>query len=342
MQDFLRFVRVLRRYNAGVKSSSSISRIAKITASVTIFAASQSQGSEITGSGPDLDFRIAEIKQKTAELVALESARLSTLSAQQRFSAAPILWQVPGALTEFRDCANCPRMVVIPAGEFTMGSHPSEGGAEAQHRVTIATPFAVSKFEITFEEWDACVSDGGCGGYRPDDEGWGRGEHPVINISWEDGQAYASWLSNKTGKTYRLLSESEWEYAARAGTTTRFGQGDSISPGEANYDGSIDGSGSSEVNRQHTMPVGSFAANGFGLHDMHGNVSEWVEDCWRDEYAAKAPIDGSAWLEGNCNGRVVRGGSWEDSQVELRSAARTGGNKEDRFYTDGLRIARSL
>jgi len=233
-------------------------------------------------------------------------------------------------------------MVVMPAGEFTMGSPPSEGGAEVQHRVTIATPFAVSKFEITFEEWDACVMDGGCGGYRPDDEGWGRGKRPVINISWEDGQAYASWLSNKTGKQYRLLSESEWEYAARAGTTTRFGQGDSISPGEANYNGSIDGSGPSAVNRQSTMPVGSFPANGFGLHDMNGNVSEWVEDCWHDEYAAKPPIDGSAWLEGNCNGRVVRGGSWEDSQVELRSAARTGGDKEDRFYTDGLRMARSL
>jgi formylglycine-generating enzyme required for sulfatase activity len=198
-----------------------------------VIVASQSQGSEIVGPGSDLDLRIAEIKQKTAELVAPESARLRALSPQQRISAAPIIWRVPGALIEFRDCIDCPRMVVIPAGEFTMGSPPSEGGAE-QHRVTIATPFAASKFEITFEEWDACVMDGGCGGYRPDDEGWGRGEHPVVNMSWEDGQGYATWLSNKTGKPYRLLSESEWEYAARAGTTTRFGQGDGISPGQAN------------------------------------------------------------------------------------------------------------
>jgi formylglycine-generating enzyme required for sulfatase activity len=233
-------------------------------------------------------------------------------------------------------------MVVIPAGEFTMGSPPSEQGAEAQHRVTIAAPFAVSKFEITFEQWDTCLKEGGCSSYRPDDEGWGRGERPVINVSWQDAQAYATWLSRKTGKPYRLLSESEWEYAARAGTTTPFSHGNSVSPNEANYDGSNDGSGPSKVNRQRTTPVGSFPANAFGLHDMHGNASEWVQDCWQDEYAAGTPTDGSAWLEGNCNGRVVRGGSWEDSQVELRSAARTGGNKEDRFYTDGIRIARSL
>jgi formylglycine-generating enzyme required for sulfatase activity len=249
---------------------------------------------------------------------------------------------VPGAVTEFEDCSGCPRMVVIPAGEFTMGSPASAQGAEAQHRVTIASPFAVSKFEITFDEWDVCLAEGGCRGYRPDDEGWGRGKRPVMNVSWEDAKAYANWLSRKTGQPYRLLSESEWEYAARAGTTTMFSGGDALSPHQANYDGSVDGTGPSDENRQTTMPVGSFAANGFGLHDMHGNVSEWVEDCWQDDYTARHPTDGSAWLEGNCNGRVVRGGSWEDSQVELRSAARTGGDKTDRFYTDGLRIARSL
>jgi formylglycine-generating enzyme required for sulfatase activity len=233
-------------------------------------------------------------------------------------------------------------MAVIPAGEFTMGSPPSEFGAETQHRVTISYPFAVSKFEITFEEWDVCVDEGGCGGYRPDDEGWGRGRQPVMNISWLDAKSYVDWLTKKTGKSYRLLTESEWEYAARAGTTTMFSLGVSLSPHIANYNGSPDGSEHPELNRQKTLPVGSFLSNGFGLYDMLGNVSEWVEDCWNDDYTASAPNDGSAWLQGKCNGRVVRGGSWEDSESELRSAARTGGNQDDRFYTDGLRIARDL
>jgi formylglycine-generating enzyme required for sulfatase activity len=291
-----------------------------------------------------LETGIAELKAKTAALVASARAGLSTLSPQQRLSAPPAIWRAPGALAEFKDCTDCPQMIVIPAGEFTMGSPPTEQyrGAEAQHRVTIAAPFAVSKFEITFDEWEACVNDGGCGGYRPDDQNWGRGKRPVINISWENAEAYVNWLGHRTGKPYRLLSESEWEYAARAGTTTPFFYGDALSASNANYDGSVDGSGPSDVNRQSTMPVGSFPANGFGLHDMHGNVSEWVEDCWHDDYNAMAPTDGSAWLDGDCNGRVVRGGSWEDSQAEHRSAARTGGAKGDQFYTGGLRIARSL
>ena len=168
-----------------------------------------------------------------------------------------------------------------------------EQGAEAQHRVTIAVPFAMSKFEITFEQWDACANEGGCGGYKPDDEGWGRGDRPVMNVSWLDAKAYVEWLGRKTGKPYRLLSESEWEYAARAGTTTMFPVGNTLSPREANYNAATDGSGPSDVNRQKTMPVGSFPANPFGLHDMHGNVSEWVEDCWHNEYTAAAPVDGS-------------------------------------------------
>ena len=311
-----------------------------IIACTMICAASQVRGNEL--ARPDFDAQFAELKAKTAELAASARPRLDALSPQQRLSAPPAIWRVPGTLTQFQDCADCPQMVVIPAGEFTMGSPPSDQAAEAQHRVTIAAPFAVSKFEITFSEWDACATDGGCGGYWPDDQGWGRGNQPAINISWENAKSYADWLRRKTGKPYRLLSESEWEYAARAGTTTRFSHGDNLSPNQANYDGSVDGSGPSEVNRQRTVAVGSFAPNGFGLHDMHGNVAEWVEDCWHDEYTAMAPTDGSAWVDGNCNGRVVRGGSWEDSEVEHRSAARTGGDKRDQFYTDGLRIARGL
>jgi formylglycine-generating enzyme required for sulfatase activity len=287
---------------------------------------------------------LAEIKAKTAILVAASLKRRSSLSPKQQLAAPPAIWKVPGVLTEFTDCAGCPRMVILPAGEYTMGSPASETyrGAEAPHRVTIGYAFAVSKFEITFDEWDMCVAEGGCAGYRPDDEGWGRGTHPVMNMSFYDAKAYVDWLSRKTGKPYRLLSESEWEYAARAGTTTPFAFGATISPTEANYEGSGDGTGPSDVNRQRTLPVGSFPANRFGLHDMHGNVSEWVEDCWHDQYTPETPADGSAWLDGNCGGRVVRGGSWEDYQGDLRSAARTGNGNDDQFYTDGLRIARGL
>jgi formylglycine-generating enzyme required for sulfatase activity len=291
-----------------------------------------------------LEARIAELKAKTAEMVEHERARLAALSPHQRLSAPPAIWRVPGAISTFRDCAGCPEMVVIPAGEFTMGSPDSEPfrGAETQHRVTIAAPFAVSKLEITFDQWGACVKDGGCDGYRPDDQHWGRGKRPVIDMSWENAKAYVNWLGRKTGKPYRLLSEAEWEYAARAGTTTAYSTGSTISPRQANYDGSGDGSGPSEANRQKTLPVGSFPANAFGLHDMHGNVSQWVEDCWHDDYTAAAPTDGSAWLDGDCNGRVLRGGSWGDSEVELRSAARTGEYKDNSSFNDGLRVARSL
>ena len=291
---------------------------------------------------PKSEAQIAALKAKTAALVASARPSLEALSAPQRLVAPPVVWRVPGAITQFKDCAGCPQMVVIPAGEFTMGSPPSEQGAETQHRVTIAAPFAVSKFEITFDGWGACVKDGGCGGYRPQDQGWGRGKRPVIDISWEKAKVYANWLSRKTGKPYRLLSEAEWEYAARAGSTKAFSTGPSLAASAANFDGSDDGSGPSEVNRKKTMPVGSFPANGFGLHDMHGNVSEWVEDCWHDDYTAGAPTDGSAWVEGNCDGRVMRGGSWEDSQTELRSAARLGEFKYESSYTDGIRVARGL
>ena len=288
-----------------------------------------------------LEVQITELKATTATLIASERLRLGALSAQERLSAAPVIWRVAG-LTEFRDCDECPQLVVIPAGEFTMGSPPSEQNAETQHRVTIAYPFAVSKFEITFDDWDLCSREGGCRGGELGDNGWGRGRNPAIHISWIDAAAYVRWLSAKTGKRYRLLSESEWEYAARAGTVTRYSLGEAISPKLANYDGSTDGSGPSAQNRQKTVQVGSFPANAFGLHDMHGNVSEWVEDCWHPEYTAETPVDGSPWLDGNCDGRVMRGGSWEDSEEELRSAARVGEYSSNSSYVDGFRIAREL
>ena len=247
----------------------------------------------------------------------------------------------------FRDCAECPELVVVPAGSFTMGSPQNEKDRDSdegpQRAVTIARAFGVGKFEITFAEWDACVVGGGCSGYRPSDQGWGRGTRPVINVSWDDAKGYVEWLGRKTGKPYWLLSEAEWEYAARAGTTTPFHTGATITPEQANYNGDYTyANGPKGVYRQRTVEVGQFPANGFGLHDMHGNMREWVEDCWHDSYAG-APADGGAWLtDGNCGSRVLRGGSWYSNPRNLRSADRSWGGTGNRYPNVGFRVARTL
>ncbi len=240
----------------------------------------------------------------------------------------------------FRECDVCPEMVVVPAGNFMMGSPSHEEGRGSDEgpvrRVTITELFSVGVREVTFAEWDACASAGGCGGHRPDDEGWGRGNRPVVNVSWKDAQAYVDWLSRKTGAEYRLLSEAEWEYAARAGTTTRYFWGDDVGRNRANCSG-----GSCGDSWKFTAPVGSFAANGWGLHDMHGNVWEWVDDCWNGSYAG-APSDGSAWESGNCDRRDLRGGSWSNEPRILRSANRDGGGTGVRLNSVGFRVARTL
>ncbi len=246
------------------------------------------------------------------------------------------------AVAVIRDMA----MVVIPAGSYVMGSPSSEAGRWGdegpQHRVTISESFAVGAYEVTFEEWDACVSAGGCDGHIPDDRGWGRGRRPVINVSWEDAQRFVAWLRRVTGEPYRLLSEAESEYVARAGTTTPFHTGSTISASQANYDGGYTyGNGRTGVYRQKTVEVGSFPPNGFGLHDVHGNVLEWVEDCWNDGYRG-APSDGVAWAMGDCGRRVVRGGSWGDSPEDLRSASRSWSETGDRYDDVGFRVAWTL
>ncbi len=241
--------------------------------------------------------------------------------------------QVPG--TTFRDCKECPEMVVLPAGSFVMGSPASETGRDdnegPQHRVTIGSLLAVGKYEVTFAEWDACARAGGCARYKPSDRGWGRGRRPVINVSWEDARSYVLWLFRMTGKRYRLLSEAEWEYAARAGTATPYHFGERISPDDANY-GKLNGG---------TVPVGSYSASRFGLHDMHGNVWEWVEDCW-NKYYRGAPSDGRPWQSGYCFNRILRGGSWKSAPRGVRSANRLRGQPGGREIYDGFRVARTL
>jgi formylglycine-generating enzyme required for sulfatase activity len=256
----------------------------------------------------------------------------------------------------FKDHELGPEMVVVPAGEFTMGSSPSEIAAlkkeyekdwfeweGPQHLVRIKAPFAVSRFAVTFDEWDACIADGGCKGYRPSDQGWGRGKRPVINVSFDDAMAYVAWLSRRTGKSYRLLSEAEREYVTRAGTRTPFWWGETISTAQANYDGNYTSRGGAKGEyRQRTVSVDSFEPNPWGLYNVHGNVWEWCEDAWHDDYKG-APEDGSAWLEGgDANRRVVRGGSWIDIPRVLRAANRDWDTSDDRFSLLGFRVARTL
>lgn len=254
------------------------------------------------------------------------------------------------AVRVFRDCADCPEMVELTGGAFLMGSawfEENNLGDERPRRLVRVPPFAVGRFEVTFEEYDACVASGGCNGYRPEDEGWGRGTRPVIKVSWEDAQAYVAWLSRKTGQRYRLLSEAEWEYAARAGTTGRFSNdgGDAQLCQIANHsDQSTDYSWRNSTCNdgvgEQTAPVGRYAANPFGLHDMHGNVWEWVEDCYQDSYS-KAPANGVAAATSNCADRVYRGGSWGNYPRFLRSAYRVRNTPTYRDDVLGFRLART-
>lgn len=246
----------------------------------------------------------------------------------------------------FRDGEDFPEMVVVPAGHFLMGSPSDELGYDdsqgPQHRVTIPKPFAVGRFAVTFDEWDACVAQGGGAGYRPVDNGWGRSKQPVINVSWEDAQAYLEWLRGKSGEDYRLLSEAEWEYAARAGTVTPFHSGQTITTDQANYNGNYSyGSGRKGEYRKQTVSVKTFEPNEFGLYQVHGNVWEWVEDRWHDSYKG-APDNGDAWVGGNNFARVLRGGSWDGHPRNLRSAYRFRLDAVDRYYGIGFRVARTL
>ena len=238
---------------------------------------------------------------------------------------------------KFQDCPECPEMVVVPPGSFRMGSPPGEAGRSDDegpvYKVTIDYMFAAGVYEVTFSEWDYCVEQGGCHGYELDDYGWGREGRPVIDISWHNAKAYLSWLSQKTGKPYRLLTEAEWEYAARAGIATPFHFGNTITSDDANY---------KDSGFSQTTPTGSYPANKFGLHDVHGNVWEWVKDCWHNNYQG-SPADGSAWIAGgNCSLRVMRGGSWYGEPRSLRSANRGGLNADLRDRDSGFRAALTL
>jgi formylglycine-generating enzyme required for sulfatase activity len=237
----------------------------------------------------------------------------------------------------FKECDSCPEMVVVPNGSFTMGTPASEPqrepGEDPQHRVTIAQPFAVGRFAISFDEWDACLADGGCDGFKGDDQRFGRGRLPA--------KSYLTWLSKKVGRTYRLPSESEREYFARAGTTTPFWFGSTISAKQANYAtvSSYNNAGNIDIHDNGPRLVDSYAPNKFGLYQVHGNAREWTEDCYNKRYTQDKPADGSSWLDGNCNKRMARGGYWLDLPDKIRSGARY---NSDADAGQSFRVVRTL
>ena len=257
------------------------------------------------------------------------------------------------AAETFRDCEVCPEMVVIPPGEFVMGSPESETGRYdnegPQHTVQIERAFALGKHEVTGAQWAACVADARCTAF---DREPGGPQEPAIMVSWLEAKEYVGWLSRKTGRPYRLASESEWEYAARAGTVeARFwGEDPHLGCGYAN----VHDRTSREKNLQFVWahhdcddgsagaaPSGSLEANGFGAHDMLGNVAEWVEDCWNDSYAG-APEDGAAWQSGSCRARILRGGTWRNGPRVVRSAFRIRSGIGYHGGDIGLRVAMTL
>lgn len=246
----------------------------------------------------------------------------------------------------FKDCAVCPEMARLPAGRFEMGAPLSELARREDEgpvrTVAIVRPFAIGAKEVTFSQWNACVVAGGCRGYQPADQKWGRGSRPVINVSYEDAKSYASWLSTITGRRYRLPSEAEWEYAARAGRGRPFGMAGPLTADVANYNAQYAYFGQKGMFRRRTMPTASFAPNAFGLYDMHGNVWEWTEDCWAPSHQG-APDDGAPRTEGaDCSRRVLKGGAWNTGGWRLRAAHRIGKARGAREFDNGFRVVREL
>jgi formylglycine-generating enzyme required for sulfatase activity len=250
---------------------------------------------------------------------------------QQAATALAAPQRAPGDI--IRDCEGCPEMVVLDGGLFVMGSPANEAGRrpdEGPQREVSIVPFALSRTEITFAQWDACLGGGGCNGYSPPDGGLGRGDRPVTNISWQDAQAYLDWLNGRAGGLrYRLATEAEWEYAARAGASTPYAFGARVTATQATYRVRV------------SSAVGAREANAFGLSDMHGNVAEWVEDCYAPNYEL-APIDGAAVQSDECVRRVHRGGGYADQAAALRAAARQPALPTARSPSVGFRVARTL
>ncbi|MCF8507079.1 MAG: formylglycine-generating enzyme family protein, partial [Caulobacter sp.] len=259
----------------------------------------------------------------------------------------PVAGVYPQVKSVFKDCETCPEMVVVGPGTYARGSPTTEKerwkDEEPVRDVRIGYSFAVGVYEVTFAEWQSCVAGWGCAGNKkPRSRSFGEGRRPVIDVSWKDAQEYVAWLRETTGQGYRLLSEAEWEYVARAGTATPFWSGSTITTAQANHIGSTYGEGGKLDWRAQAVEVGSLRnPNPWGLHDVHGNVYEWVEDCYADTYA-KAPDDGRAYTSMSCDRAVIRGGAWSSHSRTVRSASRVGYPPGERDDSLGFRVARTI
>lgn len=240
----------------------------------------------------------------------------------------------PVASGEIKDCPQCPVLVPVKAGAFTMGSAADDPSERPPHRVTVNEAFAIGKYEVTVEQWDACVQAGACP--RVVADAARPRTTPVRDVSWDDAQLFVQWLSKASGKTYRLPSEAEWEYALRGSTSSRYWWGDQMQPGKANCKDCGE-----PWQRDTPVSVGSFAPNPFGLHDMNGSVWEWVSDCWHNSYKG-APADARPWDEPNCRARVIRGGSWREGASYMPSSTRFKYDASVRHSQNGFRVARDL
>lgn len=285
------------------------------------------------------EFRAYVAEYPQGRFVSLARVRIKALTAETGTGNSTGIAAPPAAATVFREgdifqeCGVCPQMVVVPAGRFEMGSDKRTAEEKPQHAVAISKAFAMGAYEVTVGEWDACFKEGGCS------QGPEQGRDvklPIGNVSWDDARNYVKWLSKKTAQKYRLPSEAEWEYAARAGTATGYWWGDEKGVKRANCTDC-----GTPWDSKNASPTGSFGPNPFGLYDIHGNISEWVQDCWNPSYQ-NAPGDGEAWMSGDCLSRVLRGGSWALDHEYMRSSRRNRYDRDVRYYLNGFRVLREL
>jgi formylglycine-generating enzyme required for sulfatase activity len=234
------------------------------------------------------------------------------------------------------DCDVCPEMVVVRPGSFIMGDNLGDRSERPAHRVTIAKPYAIGKYEVTLAQWNACVAAGACKAMAEISAAGLTDKSPARDLSWNDAERYVHWLSTLTGQNYRLPTEAEWEYAARAGTTSRYWWGEKMEPGKANCKGC-----GGDWNEEVPVNVDALPPNPFGIYGMNGGVWEWVQDCWHRSYDG-APTDGSAWTSSDCQENVIRGGSLRNDSSYAHSTSRFTYDTTVRFIANGFRVAKTL